>query len=292
MPVRSMTGFGTGQAPLGTGRVVAEIRTVNGRTLDVRVRAPECLDGAVPAAEQRVRERLRRGRVDVSLRTEGSVIPPPVLDVDRALSAVQALEALRDRVAPSSEVPLSLLSLVPGLFAPPAEETLFAMRAAIAAAVDRALEGVVASRSAEGIATARDLAGRIALMRAARDRIAERARELPSRAFDKLRARLAALVGEGALDGARLEMEAAIVADRADVHEELARLGTHLEHFEEVVAGEDEDGAGRRLDFLLQEMQREATTLGAKSQDAAIARDVVAMKVEIERMREQVQNVE
>lgn len=292
MPVRSMTGFGTGQAPLGTGRVVAEIRTVNGRTLDVRVRAPECLDGAVPAAEQRVRERLRRGRVDVSLRTEGSVIPPPVLDLERALSAVQALEALRDRVAPSSEVPLSLLSLVPGLFAPPAEETLFAMRAAIAAAVDRALEGVVASRSAEGVATARDLAGRIALMRAARDRVAERARELPSRAFDKLRARLAALVGEGALDGARLEMEAAIVADRADVHEELARLGTHLEHFEEVVAGDDEDGAGRRLDFLLQEMQREATTLGAKSQDAAIARDVVAMKVEIERMREQVQNVE
>lgn len=292
MPVRSMTGFGTGQAPLGTGRVVAEIRTVNGRTLDVRVRAPECLDGAAPSAEQRVRERLRRGRIDVSLRTEGSVIPPPVLDVDRALAAVQALETLRDRVAPSSELPLSLLSLVPGLFAPPAEETLFAMRAAIAAAVDRALDGVVTSRSAEGMATARDLAGRIAIMRAARDRVAERARELPSRAFDKLRARLAALVGEGALDGARLEMEAAIVADRADVHEELARLGTHLEHFEEVVAWDDEDGAGRRLDFLLQEMQREATTLGAKSQDAAIARDVVAMKVEIERMREQVQNVE
>lgn len=292
MPVRSMTGFGTGHAPLGSGRVVAEVRTVNGRTLDVRVRAPECLDGAAPAAEQRVRERLRRGRVDVSLRTEGNVVPPPLLDEERAIAAVAALEKLRDRVAPSAEVPLSLLSLVPGLFAPPAEEALFAMRAAIADAVDRAIDGVVASRTTEGRATARDLEARIGVMRAARERIAGRARELPSRAFDKLRARLAALVGEGALDGARLEMEAAIVADRADVHEELARLATHLEHFEEVIAASDDEGAGRRLDFLLQEMQREATTLGAKAQDATIARDVVAMKVEIERMREQVQNVE
>src|SRR5688572_2519476 len=203
-----MTGFGTGHAPLRGGRVVSEVRTVNGRTLDVRVRAPECLDGASPAAEQRVRERLRRGRVDVSLRTEGSVVPAPTLDLDRAQAAARALEALRDRVAPSAEVPLSLLSLVPGLFAPPAEEDLTAMRAAITAAVDRAIDGVIASRTAEGAATARDLEGRIALMREARGRVAERARELPSRAFDKLRARLAALVGDAALDGARLEMEA------------------------------------------------------------------------------------
>ncbi len=292
MPVRSMTGFGTGQAALRSGRIVSEVRTVNGRTLDVRVRAPECLDGASPAAEQRVRERLRRGRVDVSLRTEGSVVPAPTLDLDRAQAAARALEALRDRVAPSADVPLSLLSLVPGLFAPPAEEDLTAMRAAITAAVDRAIDGVVASRTSEGAATARDLEGRIALMREARTRIAERAHDLPSRAFEKLRARLAALVGDAALDGARLEMEAAIVADRADVHEELVRLGTHLDHFEEVLGATDDEGAGRRLDFLLQEMQREATTLGAKAQDAGIARDVVGMKVEIERMREQVQNVE
>ena len=162
MAVRSMTGWGTGHAPLGAGRVIVELRTVNSRSLDVRVRAAEALESASQLAEHRVRSRLRRGRVDVTLRAEGPVMPPPELDVERASTAIRSLEALRDRVAPSSEVPLSLLSLVPGLFAPPREEDVGALRQAVASATDAALDGVIASRLAEGRATTDDLAARAA----------------------------------------------------------------------------------------------------------------------------------
>jgi uncharacterized protein (TIGR00255 family) len=292
MPVKSMTGFGTGRAILGDGRVVAEIRTLNSRTLDTRMRVPEGFELAAHVAEQGVRTRLRRGRVDVVLRAEGSVGAPPRLDLERAVVAVRGLEALRDRVAPGAEVPLSLLAALPGLFAPAAEGAVEALREAVAAATEQALEGVVATRTAEGATTVRDLEGRLLALGHLRERLAERTRGGPARALERLRARLAALVAEGGLDVGRLEMEAAILADRSDVHEELERLAAHLAHFAEVLAAPDAEGVGRRLDFLLQEIQRETSTLGAKSQDGEIARDVIAMKVEIERMREQVQNVE
>ncbi len=291
VPVKSMTGFGTGRAPLGGGQVVAEIRSLNGRSLDVRVRAPEGLESGASVAEPLVRTRLRRGRVDVSLRVEGDVGPPPRLDLERATLAVRGLEALRDRVAPGAEVPLSLLAALPGLFTPP-ELALDTARGAMTEALEAALVGVLATRIAEGEATRRDLAARLATLGELRGRVAERARDLPSRALARLRSRLAAMVAEGGLHEGRLEAEAALLADRADVHEELERLGTHLTHFADVLRAPDEEGVGRRLDFLLQEIQRETSTLGAKAQDAEIARDVIAMKVEIERMREQVQNVE
>jgi uncharacterized protein (TIGR00255 family) len=289
-----MTGFGVGTVVMAEGRLVAEIRSVNQRFLDVRARLPRELGDLTLFTEQIARERLRRGRVELIVHAEGSIGSPLVVDKERARSAFRALAELRDELAPGAEVPLSLLAVVPDLFAPPSATELHALRDAVKAVVEQAVEAMLAMCRREGEALAADLRTRAALLRHLVSDVAQRAEG----ATDAIRRRLTIklerlLVGsDRAVDSARLETEVALLAERGDVTEEVTRLGSHLDQFAEVVASEAAEPVGRRLDFLLQEMLREANTLGAKAQDAGISQQVVAMKVELERLREQVQNVE
>jgi uncharacterized protein (TIGR00255 family) len=301
--MRSMTGFGIGEATLtpspasrapgnATSKVTIEIRAVNHRFLDLRVRGPSQLPDLANVVEGLARERLNRGRFDITIRLEGAVLGSIVIDRERARSVFAALTALRDEIAPNADVPLSLLGSVPDLFVPSIEHAGETLNASLDTAFDNAIAALDAMRLREGHALAADLGRRLATIRRLMATITERAplvldaykKRLKERA-DRLR-----VASDLDVDPGRLEQEVALFADRIDVAEELTRLESHSTHFESLLLREE--AVGRRLDFLLQEMAREANTIGSKGQDVAIAHAVVELKAEIERMREQVQNVE
>jgi uncharacterized protein (TIGR00255 family) len=287
-----MTGFGVGEAPFGSGKVGVEIRGVNHRFLDVRVRAPRDLGDLTGQVEQLARERLTRGRYDIALRLDGVALGAPVLDRDRARAAFRALRELRDELTPGVEVPLSLLGAIPDLFVSPVAHEIEQLREVVRTAFDGAVRALDEMRASEGAALEDDLTARLERLRGLARDIACRAPDVLEIHRKRLRERAERLRTSADLDvdGARLEQEIAVFAERCDISEELTRLKSHCGQFAVLLRGDE--AVGRRLDFLLQEMARETNTLGAKSPDAQVAHAVVEVKAEIERMREQVQNVE
>ncbi len=290
--MRSMTGYGRGSAPLGGGRVEVEIRSLNHRFLEVRTRMPRALADLSADLEQWTRARLRRGRVEVQATLEGSTGIRVTVDHDLARDAFQALLRVRDELAPGEPLPLGLLASLPDLFAPPRSGKVSgageALRAAFSAAADRLDE----MRSAEGSALARDLSDRLAAAGALVQTVRARVPDVIGAARERLRERTARLLAGGGAtyDPSRIEQEIVLLAERGDVSEELARLESHREQLARLLEAPGE--LGRRIEFLVQEMGREANTIGAKSQDAGLAWLVIDLKVEIERLREQSQNVE
>jgi uncharacterized protein (TIGR00255 family) len=287
-----MTGFGTGDSPLGSGKLGIEVRAVNHRFLDIRVRAPRELGDLSSFLEQTARERLSRGRFEIAVRTEGLPLGLTVLDRERAKSAYRALCELRDEIAPGTEVPFSLLASIPDLFVSSVDQEIDKVKAAARTAFDMALSALEEMREREGVALATDLARRLETVRELARSVGERAPELLESHRRRLRERTERLRSsiDLTLDDGRLEAEIALFAERIDITEELTRLESHCVQFSSLLSSTK--ACGRRLDFLLQEMAREANTAGAKSPDAGIAHAVVEMKAELERMREQVQNVE
>ncbi|HMJ51016.1 MAG TPA: YicC/YloC family endoribonuclease [Polyangiaceae bacterium] len=299
-----MTGFGLGNAALGKGSVTAEVRAVNGRFLDVRVRLPQELADLAMMVESEARKRLARGRCEITLRTEGNVATLPVLDKERARRAYQTLLQLRDELAPDTEVPFSMLSAVPELFRAGDASDLEPARRAIQGALAAALDDLEIMRRQEGAAIFADLEARLGAVRMRASEIAARAPVTAENMAKKFRERLSRISAvvmapaavsadpgrEGGIDPVRLEQELVLLMERSDIAEELTRLGSHVTQMTAYM--QEEEPLGRRLDFLLQEMAREINTIGAKSQDLRTSHAVVELKAEIERMREQVQNVE
>lgn len=288
-----MTGFGFGEAAVGgAGKLGVEIRAVNHRYLDIRVRVPAQLPDLAGTIETLARERLSRGRFEVTVRLDGPAPFALSLQMERARSVFTALVELRDELAPGTEVPLSLLAAVPDLFVPTVDVLGDGLRAAATTAFASALVALDEMRAREGAALAQDISRRLASVRALAALVQERAPHVVETYRKKLKERAERLRAgsDVEVDQGRLEQELALFADRVDICEELTRLASHVAHFETVLAGSE--GVGRRLDFLLQEMVREVNTVGAKSQDVPIAHAVVELKAEIERMREQVQNIE
>lgn len=287
-----MTGFGLGEVPLGNGRLGVEIRGVNHRFLDVRVRLPRELGDLAAFVEQVARERLTRGRYEVAMRVDGPALGAAVLDRDRARAAYRELCTLRDELAPGSDVPLSLLSAIPDLFVSSAEREIERVREATGRAFDAAVASLNAMRAREGMALREDMVGRLARVRNLAREIEGRSPQVLEAHRKRLKDRADRLRAACEIDveASRLEQEIAMFAERCDICEELTRLESHCAQFGALLGSEE--AVGRRLDFLLQEMAREANTVGAKSPDAPIAHAVVEVKAEIERMREQVQNVE
>ncbi len=290
--MRSMTGFGAGEVPIGRGRLGVEIRAVNHRFLDVRVRVSRELSDFAGYVEQLSREKLSRGRYEVTVRVDGADLDVPALDRPRAKAAYLALCALRDEVAPGSEVPFSVLAAVPDLFSASAEQLVDHLREATRSAFAAAVTALDAMRTREGEALHRDLLARLERVRQLARSISARSPEVLEAHRKRLRERAERIRASAEIDlnSARLEQEVALFAERSDICEELTRLDSHCGQFAASLDGDE--ATGRRLDFLLQEMARETNTVGAKSPDVQIAHAVVEVKVEIERMREQVQNVE
>lgn len=290
--MRSMTGYGSGRAALGEGHVVLDIRTVNHRFLDVRVRLPSRIQSKTPAVERVLRAKLQRGRVDVSARFEGQTLPQPSLDLERARAVYGELRSLRDELNPEEPLPLALLSSVPDLFVTSRALDDEALEQALSDAATAACAAVVAMRDTEGKALATELAKKLSEVGVTLEALRAALPQLVDARRARLRDRVEALLADtnASLDPSRLEQEIAMLADRADVTEELVRLDSHRDQMLELT---EDSGApvGKRIDFLLQEMSREANTIGSKVQDGTITPHVIALKASIEQMREQAQNV-
>jgi len=289
--VRSMTGFGRGRAQLGAGWIAVELKTLNHRFLELRLHLSPELTGGEDLVEKVLRSRFSRGRVELTARLQGDPAGVSCLNRELARRCLRELEELRVELGLPTPVSIDVLAGVPDVFVASGDLAGDALEQALAAAVEQGVQSVTDMRCREGEATRTDLEERLRVIEGLLPRIEARAAEVPTIARDRLRARLARLAdGELEIDEERLAQEIVVLADRSDVSEELARLRSHIDHFR-AIAAEDAE-VGRRLDFLLQEMAREASTTGAKAQDAQLQHLVVELRGEISRMREQVQNVE
>jgi uncharacterized protein (TIGR00255 family) len=294
--VISMTGFGRASATLGERAVSLEVRSLNHRGLEVKVRAHDLR--LAPEIEiemlRVVRRRITRGSVAINVGDEGTAGAGAGLDVGRVRQLHAALDALRADLGLGAAVDLATVgAYLAASRTSPAAELPARCWPDLATALGNALDGLVAMRAQEGATLVVDLRGRLDNLRVLVEKIAELALVVPGRAARRLEERLAALVSATpAIDPARLAHEVAVLAERLDVSEEIARLRAHFEHLGALLDGQGQDAPGRRIDFLAQEVGRELNTLGGKVQDAGIAALVIDGKAELEKLREQAQNIE
>jgi uncharacterized protein (TIGR00255 family) len=289
-----MTGFGAGRAERGGEAISVELRSVNAKFCDVKARLPRELAALEPELVKAIKARLSRGVVDASVRRESGVSGgggEPRVDLALAAAYAKALRELKSALGLSGEPTIGEVAALDGVLKlGEAAPDLEAAGAALQGALSSALDSLEAMRAREGEALARDLAARLDGI----ERAVAAIRALSPASIDAYRERLAARVQELSrgvpVDPQRLAQEVALFADRVDVSEELTRLGSHLQQLRALVASEQP--AGRRLEFLLQETNREVNTVGSKSQHAGIAAQVVEVKAELERLREQAANVE
>jgi uncharacterized protein (TIGR00255 family) len=290
-----MTGYGRGAVESRGTRAAVEIRAVNHRFLDIKLRGFQLAADLEEAVTGAVRKRLERGALNVMVRVEQqSEATAPQINREAARRVHAELSALRQDLGIDEPVTLALVCSQPGVLVSRAEDSAGEHTSAcVLEALGQALDALVRMRETEGTALARDLGGRLGRLSELTEEIAGHAQVAPAEARQRLDERLARLVeGTGiAIQPERLAQEVAILADRLDVTEELVRLRSHLEHAE-VMCTEAAGGVGRRLDFLVQEMGRELNTIASKSHALPIARAVVDAKAELERVREQVQNIE
>lgn len=288
-----MTGFGRGEAPLRGAEASAEVRTVNSRHLDLRIRLPRDLGALEAGLRAALPRHFARGQVDLIVRLPPDLEIAAEVRVNTALARRYLEAALRLQRELGLQGDLSLRDLLerPGVVEPgePALEPEEASRAVLAA-VEQACAEASEMRAREGAALAADLGERVRRLEKALGEIDARAEEVKRGVRERLARRLAALAPEVELDPGRLEQEVVYYADRMDVTEETVRLRSHLEQFREAL--ERGGPVGRKLEFLVQEMAREANTLGAKAGDAPLGAQVVEIKTELEKIREQAMNVE
>jgi len=273
------------------------VRSVNHRYLDAKLRLPRPMQGFEGELRGRIQKRFSRGKLDLSVTSPaGRVSTTRVeIDLDAARGYLEAAGALEAQGGVVGSIEVGTLLALPGVSRlVESELSPNVLHEALLAAVDAALDALESMRLDEGAALERELLGRVAAIEARAERVAGRSGEVQEVARERLRRRAEQLRQEtGMLDEARLHQEVVIAADRLDITEELVRLRSHVQQFRAIVA-EAEAGkpVGRRLDFLLQEFGREANTVGSKASDAPVAHEIVELKTDIERLREQVQNVE
>lgn len=293
--IRSMTGFGAAAGELKGSSVTVELRSVNSRHLKLSFRLPEGAESWEPGLRERIAARIHRGYVEVRVSVDevGSSAPRIELDEPRAEAFLEAIETLRTRYGLSGGSDLPLLLQFGGVLREAETGGLEARDGErVLEAVNGALDGLLEMREREGERLEADLRKRLSGLRAGADEVKRLAPARLERERERLRAAVAELVEGAAVDEDRLAREIALVADRWDIGEELVRTRSHLDAFEEYLEAPAAEPVGKRLSFLVQELQREINTMGAKANDAEISRVVVEMKNEVERLREQVENVE
>jgi len=294
--IRSMTGYGRGTFELaGTGFDV-EVRTVNHRFLDLRVRLPRALAGLEPAVRDSVGGRFARGQVEISVQAPPGAAAGARVEVDLE-AAGRYLEAARElerRFGVAADLEADDLLALPGVSRVVEAGVDAAESGPLLVGVEAALAAAGGMRDAEGQGLEREFRERLARVAGLVETLEGRSGSVREAVRERLRKRARELESEtGLLDEARLHQEIVLAADRLDVAEELSRLRSHVGQFVDVLDGAEAGSpVGRRLDFLLQELGREANTVGSKANDADMAHAVVELKTELERIREQVQNVE
>ena len=288
--IRSMTGFGAAEGVVGGSRVSVELRTVNHRFFSPSIKLPSELSRWEPEVREALRRKIARGHVTMSARTERTPSSSSI-DEQRFASYVAMLRDLRDRHGLDGPIDVATVLRMPDVLASDSDGGE-GTAAELTLIVEAAIESLTRSRGEEGRRLGSYLLERLGIVEGALSRIAARAPERVVAQRDRLRESVRVLTEGMAVDEQRIAQEIAILADRLDVQEELQRFASHITAFRAALEQGGGEPVGKRLGFLLQEMLREANTTGSKANDAAMLQDVVTIKEELERIREQVENLE
>ena len=291
--VKSMTGYGRARQTLNGRDITVEVRSVNNRYLDCTVKVPRTYIFAEDAVKARVQKAVSRGKVDVFITIDAAAADETVVAVNEPLARgyYEALTRLKDMFSLEDGLNAVTLAKFPDvLTVTKAEEDLESVAADICAVLDEALAADNAMRTVEGGKLREDIAGRADTIEAVVGKVEERSPQTVAAYREKLLARMQEVLQSTAIDESRILTEAAIFADKIAVDEETVRLRSHLSQLRTML--ESDQPIGRKLDFLIQEVNRECNTIGSKCNDLTIAKDVVNMKAEVEKIREQVQNIE
>ena len=291
--IRSMTGYGAAEVSTEAGRLSAEIRSVNHRFCEISLRLPRSIAGLEASVRQHLTDRLSRGKINLTVAWEGYEEEAGKLRVnhDVARQVVAALGELRDKYELGGALDARSIASMPDVLTwdrPAVDETRLWPQ--LRQVLDGAVENMAEMKQREGDALLREFETRLVAIERLLARAEERAPLRPKEAQERMLSRLKPLLGEIPVDPVRVAQEVAFLAERLDCTEECVRMRAHLDQFRRLFT--DKEAAGRKLNFLLQEMNREVNTLGSKGNDAVIAEVVIELKDEVEKLREQVQNVE
>ena len=291
--VKSMTGYGRAREMRNGRDITVEVRSVNNRYLDCTVKMPRAYIFAEDRMKARVQQAISRGKVDVFVTIDASAADEAVVAVNEPLARgyYEALTRLKTMFFLPGEVTPEVLAKFPDVLAvTKAEEDVEAIAADICAVLDDALAAYNDMRAVEGEKLAADVAGRVTTIETVVGRVEERSPQTVAAYRQRLEAKMQEVLQSTTIDESRILTEAAIFADKIAVDEETVRLRSHIAQLRAMLASDEP--VGRKLDFLIQEVNRECNTIGSKCSDLTIAQDVVNMKAEVEKIREQVQNME
>lgn len=293
--IKSMTGYGRAEAVWMGRKLAVEMKSVNHRFLEISLRLPGLLASLETEIKKRIGERCSRGRIEVTVRIDMDGNAESAGRYTLNLPLMRNYHALlcqmREALALEGAVTLGMMAGFRDLFVPTeSTQDPTILWGELAPLFDEALEALNGMRETEGQSLRRDLEGRLAQLRAVLEAIAERSPQVVAEYQKRLGDRVRELTGGTVIDEGRLLQEVAIMAEKSDITEEIVRFRSHIDQFYDLLTGVE--GAGRKIDFLIQEMGREINTIGSKSSDAGISRDVIEIKSELAKLREQVQNLE
>lgn len=292
--MRSMTGFGRATAAGDNFSISVELKTVNNRFLDVNLRLSSEIQSLETAIKRAIGNRLSRGRVDVNLQYERSNEVNYEINRPMITGYLAAMRSMKDEFDLTGEPDLNVIARLPNVVIPSKAEAGPEFFAAIETVLADALDDLEKMRESEGSSLADELNTRLAGIESRLPAIEEESAKVAAEYHDRLLKRMNDMLAKTAsqidIDQGRLAQEVAYLADRADISEEITRLKTHIDHFRSIMS-EDKD-VGKRLDFLTQELNREANTITSKTNNMVVKENALAIKSEIEKIREQVQNVE
>ena len=291
--VKSMTGYGRAREMKNNRDITVELRSVNNRYLDCSVKMPRAYIFAEDAVKAGVQKAISRGKVDVFITIDALAAEETVVKVNAQLaqSYCAALKELDELCGLKTEINAASLARFPDVLnVTKAEEDLESVAVDICSVLAEALEAYNTMRAVEGKKLAEDISSRLDTIEAITAKVEERSPQTVAEYRAKLTARMEEVLQSTTIDEARILTEAAIFADKIAVDEETVRLRSHVAQLRDMLSSNEP--MGRKMDFLIQEVNRESNTIGSKCNDVAIARDVVALKAEVEKIREQVQNIE
>ena len=293
--ISSMTGFGAADGSVGDARASVEIRTVNHRFFSPNLKLPSAFSRWEGEIREILRQKIARGHVTLTARIDraAGAGAGPIIDEARLAQYAVTLKELQKKHALGGEVDLATVLRLPDVVASPSEEEMDSGAGeALAAIVHKAVDNLISMRRAEGAQLAAFLVDRVAAVETRLAKVEKRAPIRLKEQHERVTRTVSELIGAAGADPQRIAQEIAILADKLDVAEELDRFRSHLAAFRETAQSKTADPVGKRLGFILQEMVREANTVGSKASDAQIQEDVIAIKEELERIREQVENLE
>lgn len=291
--IKSMTGFGRAETLSQNKNIIVEAKSVNHRFLEISLRTPSALFPLELEYKKKISDKFKRGRVEVSIKFEGegADVSRANLNMDIARDYFKILNRLNEEFSLQSPVTVQTLAGFRDIFTPPAESTLDAdFLARVEKTFVQALDILAGMREEEGLSLFHDMQMRLGEITEIMEKIRQRAPQVVLEYQKRLLERVKELTEGYTLDDARLAQEVALMADRTDITEEIVRMKSHIEQFEALLQSEGTEG--RKIDFLLQEMNREINTIGSKVGDVPITRHVIDVKSELGKLREQAQNIE